>query len=224
MKTIKYGYIGEDEAQAKFLESILSKIIQYFNLETRFEFKKDEEYFTFITPLLRSQINRENINDLSRNVVDSNFIPFAVFGLIDYQQDVFFVIRDVDSTRFEKLEKMYQERIEQIIYQKQKNTSSSGLFSEEKIIIILPIHCIETWYMYEKWRRNKHHDQVLEDKFEMFGREVKNQFYGSRPNSQKKKNEIDEYSKSLNIDFLKANSESFRHFLTQIEAFLKQIQ
>jgi hypothetical protein len=221
MRKLKYGYVCEDEAQLKFLENILPKILIHLKFEAVFEFEKDRDYFTFIDTILKSKFaDRSNLNDLDRNIVDSNFLPFAVQGLIDYQQDIFFIVRDVDDSKLIKLEKIYQEKLEQII--NQKKNQSNQQFSEHKIIIVLPIHCIETWYMYEKWRRTKHHDQVLEDKFEMLGRGVKNKFYVDAKSKQRKEL-LDKYSNSLNVEFLKTHSESFCHFLYQLSNFLDNL-
>jgi hypothetical protein len=176
MKILKYAYIQEDYAQAKFLEEVLPKILDYYDLSAQFTFQKDEEYFKVIDSYLNTKYpNRKEIDDNDRNIVDSNYIVFIVQGLIQYEQDVFFVIRDVDDDRFEKLEEMFNQIRQEI---KEQNLST------DKIIIVLPIFCIETWYLYEKWRRKKHQDQVLEDKFESIRRKVKNRMYSKKPSEE----------------------------------------
>lgn len=213
MKILKYGFIQEDHAQAKFLEEVLAKILDYCDFSAQFTFQKDEEYFNVINAnLKRKYPNRKEILDNSRNIVDSNYIVFIVQGLIQYEQDIFFVIRDVDDDKFEKLEEMFNQRIQKIKGQD---------LSTDKIIIVLPIFCIETWYMYEKWRRKKHQDQVLEDKFESIGRKVKSRLHNKK-SSEDTMEILSDLAKYLDVDFLARHSDSFKHFINQMKDYLNK--
>ncbi|WP_028668914.1 hypothetical protein [Runella zeae] len=77
MKTLKYGFYGEDDAQKIFLTNYLKQLSQV-------KFELDEEF-----------CNRFRARN--KKQVDEKFREVSEQGLLWYQHDVFFVGRDLDS-------------------------------------------------------------------------------------------------------------------------------
>ncbi|GAA4019769.1 hypothetical protein GCM10022408_37370 [Hymenobacter fastidiosus] len=80
MKAIKYGYFGEDDAIRLFLHHYLKAVA----LGTPWYFELDEPF-------------SHRYQATNKKQVDSLFAEACQVGLSDYQQDCFFVGRDLDD-------------------------------------------------------------------------------------------------------------------------------
>jgi hypothetical protein len=200
MISLQYGYVLEDDAQAIFLENILPQIITYLGLDSSFTFVKDENYFDGSLITIATD----------RNKFEQTYVNLAENGLIDYQQDIFFIGRDTDNAEEFALNQMSEKIADKII--------AKGL-SISKVIILLPAQCSEYWFRYEKCRRLS---QTLENFEETRKKTIKHNVYGNA-NAIKRDELKHKFSSDVDIAFLAKHSFSFRHFLSQIEVFLKRI-
>ena len=96
-KKIKYGFYVEDEAQVIFLERVLPQILIYLKLTDQFEFEKDEAY--------TSIINLFPLDNGGRRCFDLTFKNNCEIGIVNYEQDVFILGRDLDKSTLFDLEK-----------------------------------------------------------------------------------------------------------------------
>lgn len=203
LKTIKYGFYVEDEAQAIFLENILPQIINHLKLEDSYSFEKDNLY--------TSVVNLFPLNHGGKTKFDKTFKRFCEIGIINYEQDVFFLGRDLDKATIYDLEKKISEMQE-----------SLGEFLKSKVIIFLPTRCTEHWLRYIK-ELKKTKNQDLSQKFEEQRNDtVKKNVYGRKKRVEQAQY-IHNLCQDINIAKLSQHAESFKHFVESIQIFLNRL-
>lgn len=195
MKTLKYGYFGEDNAQQLFLENYLSQLPIYLKLTEKVVFEKDE-YFK-----LKGE-NKPNVLKL--------FAEAAQKGLAYYQQDVFFVGVDSDDDEHGKLHSQMTKKL-------------FPAFKHQTFIFI-PVQCIEHWLLYLKFKK-EHPQSNKNETFERIARpEAKKRMYGfPRPVASKQAEIVITFTQNMDIEWLQARSESFSHFHSQVINFLEKV-
>ena len=146
----------------------------------------------------------------NKKQVDTKFAIVARTGLGWYNHEVFFVIRDVDSLQQAEFDKRYNHFAEEQI---------------DKLLIALPVQCIEHWLWYLKHKKD---NPALTKNISLESqprKKVKFVLYGYEDPPNELSNPIvDELSKSFDIDWLLQRSDSFKHFHNQVKAFLTQLQ
>lgn len=194
MKTLKYGYFGEDNAQQIFLENYLSQLPIYLTIGDKITFEKDE-YFK-----LKGE-NKPNVLKL--------FAEAAQRGLAYYQQDVFFVGVDSDD---EDHGKLYSQMVDKLFPAFKHRT-----------FIFIPVQCIEHWLLYLKFKK-EHPNSNKNEVYERVARpDAKERMYGSRRTvADKQAKIVAEFTQNMEIEWLKNRSDSFRHFHSQVIEFLKK--
>ncbi|MCU0447920.1 MAG: hypothetical protein MUE85_23720 [Microscillaceae bacterium] len=206
MQSLKYGYFVEDIAQAVFLESILPQIVDFLGQASNIEFLKDEKFAEEFTLVAEG-----------RNQFEKFCAEICEQGLTKFEQNIFFLARDAGAKQVEVFEEIYN------------RLTNSLLSHQNQVIIFVPIRCTEYWFRYIKERRKLDFNE--NSQIEIFEEQKKNRIKNNvypKDNEGKRLSEakillLNEYSQKVDIAFLAKHSFSFRHFLTQIETFLKRI-
>lgn len=191
MRQIKYGFYGEDDAHKIFLHNYLQQI----NNET-VSFERDEEF-----------CDRFRANN--KKQVDTKFAFVAREGLSNYQHDIFFVGRDIDS------------------HQKEQFNIRRKHFADENIqnlVLMLPVQCIEHWI----WHLKHHQDNPRSTKnvsLHMHPNKVaKREVYGyDDPPNAISNPIVDNLSSKFDVNWLESRSDSFRHFHYQVKTFINRL-
>jgi hypothetical protein len=126
MKILKYGYYGEDEAHRIFLGNYLEQLLNYLDKSEEISFNFDE-VFTY------------KFKGRNKSEVDARFAEAVQEGFTEFQHDLFFVGRDMDT----HLGNIFKDKI--ISMQSQLR----GDF-KDKTFLMIPVQCIEHWLWYMK--------------------------------------------------------------------------
>ncbi|MDB5239404.1 MAG: hypothetical protein JWP57_29 [Spirosoma sp.] len=189
MKQLKYGFYGEDDAHKIFLHNYLS------HFANELVFVRDDAFCW----KFRARTKKE---------VDDKFAEVAQRGLIWYQQQVFFVVRDVDSIQENEFTIRYSHFAEVRI---------------DKLLVALPVQCIEHWLWYLKQKKENpsltknislESQPRKKAKFEVYGFED--------PPNELSNPIVDDLSKQFDISWLESRSGSFKHFHSQVKIFVAQ--
>jgi hypothetical protein len=197
---IKYGYYVEDNAQAVLLENLLPQVLHFLELTDKYTFSKD---IAFAADYL-------TVAETGRNEFEQFFSDMCLIGIDEYQQDVFFLGRDLDKN-------------DTIYFQNKRSEIQDALrkICTEKTIIFLPIQCTEHWLRYIK-ELQKAENQDFTQKFEdQKKRAIKNNLYG-RKNRNEKEAYLEELCKQIDIHSLSMHSQSFKHLIDNIHTFLQK--
>ena len=198
MKTLKYGYFGEDNAQQLFLENYLSQLPAYLNLQGKIEFERDKSF-------------KLKGHD-KPNVV--KIFPEAIQSVLShYQQDAFFIGVDLDDGRMEEHTKLYRQITEKVT-----------VAYKNKTFIFIPVQCIEHWLLYLKFKK-EHPQSNKNEVFERVARpDAKKRMYGfPRPVASKQAEVVITFTQNMDIEWLQNRSKSFAHFHSQVINFLEQV-
>ncbi len=192
MSMIRYGFFGEDDAQRIFLRHYLTALTA--DLPHRFEF--DEAF-----ALRFRATNKKQVDDL--------FAEACTVGLSQYQQQCFFVGRDLDDHDHAAFTRKQQEMRQRL---QQRGVAA---------VLLLPVQCIEHWLWYLQWRKDNP-GQTRNISLETQPRpEAKLAVYNARKCSTKHSNPIVErLAAGLDINWLASRSASFLAFHTQVEEYL----
>ncbi|MCA0233863.1 MAG: hypothetical protein LCH91_25630 [Bacteroidetes bacterium] len=193
MRTLKYGFFGEDIAQQLFLENYLLQLPLILNEQVAFV--RDVDF------KLKGH-NKSNVIKLLSDAVQ--------IGLSQYHQDVFFVGVDSDDERMTEHKKQYLQITEQV-----------SLAHRDKTFIFIPVQCIEHWLLYLKFKK-EHPNSNKNEKYEQIARaDAKKKMYGNaRPVMDKQIGIVANCTQNMDIEWLIERSESFRHFHCQLIDFL----
>ena len=196
MNTVKYGFLVEDEAQKVFLQNYLNLLSAF--LKVNIIFQANEDF-----------IQRFRASD--RTQVDNRFIEAAIKGFSEYNLDVFFVGRDSDHFDDLLLRELYEKKLERI-----------GPQWRERIIILMPVQCIEHWLWYLQWKQENPSltkNISLETKTRP---EAKLQIYHTkRPSVEKTRFTVENLTKVFPIEYLESRSTSFVQFHQQTAHCIK---
>ena len=192
MSSIRYGFFGEDDAQRLFLQHYLTALMA--DSPHRFEF--DEAF-----ALRFRATNKKQVDDL--------FAEACTVGLSQYQQQCFFVGRDLDDHDPAAFSRKHQEM--RLLLEGRR----------VEAVLLLPVQCIEHWLWYLKWHR-ENPGQTKNVSFETQPRpEAKLAVYNARKCSTKHSNPIvEELAAGLDIDWLATRSASFLAFHTQVQEYV----
>ena len=199
MKILKYGYFGEDEAHRIFLANYLEKLIEHLG-------KSEELIFEF------DQMFSYNFKGRNKSEVDARFVEVVQEGFINYQQDIFFVGRDLDTFQRNEF--------------KDKITSMQGQLSDDfrdKTFLMIPVQCIEHWLWYMKIKIENPSSTKNESLESKPNKEAKIALYGSpKVSNEKSKPIVEEFSKGLDFEYLESRSESFKAFHSRVKKFIEK--
>ena len=155
-----------------------------------------------------------NLKEVIKRRVDALFAEAVQEGFITYQQDVFFVGRDLDT--FHRNE--FQDKI--TFMQSQLRDDF-----KHKTFLMIPVQCIEHWLWYMKIKVEKPSSTKNESLESKPNREAKIALYRSAKVSNKISIPIvEEYSKSLDFEYLVSRSESFREFHNWVKDFVMKLE
>jgi hypothetical protein len=199
MRELKYGYFGEDEAHRIFLANYLEQLVKYLG-------KSEELNFEF------DQMFSYKFRGRNKSEVDARFAEAAQEGFIEYQQDIFFVGRDLDAFQRNEF--------------KDKITSMQSQLRDdfkEKTFLMIPVQCIEHWLWYMKIKVESPSLTKNESLESKPNREAKVALYGNPKVSNEKSNPIvEEFSKMLDFEYLESRSESFNAFHSRVKKFIEK--
>jgi hypothetical protein len=199
MSILKYGYFGEDEAHRIFLANYLEQLVKHLG-------KSDELIFEF------DQMFSYKFRGRNRSEVDARFAEVVQEGFIEYQQDIFFVGRDLDAFQRNEF--------------KDKITSMQSQLRDdfkEKTFLMIPVQCIEHWLWYMKIKVESPSSTKNESLESKPNREAKIALYGNPKVSNEKSNPIvEEFSKVLDLEYLESRSESFNAFHSRVRKFTEK--
>lgn len=188
MKQFKYGFYGEDDAHKIFLQNYL----RHFDSDA-VAFVRDD-YFC------------GRFQARGKKMVDKNFAFVAREGLVNYQHDVFFVGRDIDSHQ----DAQFRQRHDYFVKEGIRN-----------LLLMLPVQCVEHWLWLLKYRQ-ENPASTKNVSFHMHpNKKAKLEVYGEEdPPNQVSNPIVETLTASFDISWLESRSESFRHFHKQVIAFL----
>lgn len=199
MRILKYGYFGEDEAHRIFLANYLEQLVKFMS-------KSEEIIFDFDVSFTFKYKGR------NKSDVDKLFAEAAQEGFIDYQQDLFFVGRDLDTFQRNEF--------------KDKITSMQSQLRDDfkdKTFLMIPVQCIEHWLWYMKIKVENPSSTKNESLESKPNREAKIALYGSpKVSNEKSKPIVEEYSKVLDFEYLESRSESFNAFHSLVKKFIEK--
>lgn len=192
MSALRYGFFGEDDAQRLFLQHYLAAIIG--ELPWRFEFDQKFAY---------------RFRGTNKKQVDDLFDEACQIGLSEYQQDCFFVGRDLDDydpAAFQQKQHEMQQRL------RERNTQA---------LLLIPVQCVEHWLWYLKWR-TENPSSTKNINLETQPRpEAKLALYNAKKCSTKHSNPIvEQLAAGMDADWLASRSASFLAFHTQVKNYL----
>ncbi|MFY7888292.1 MAG: hypothetical protein ACOVOW_05260 [Spirosomataceae bacterium] len=200
MNILKYGYFGEDEAHRIFLEKYLEQLVKYLNLENELIFDFDLE-FTY-------RFKARNKSD-----VDKLFAEAVQQGFISYQQDIFFVGRDLDTF-------LSSEFVE-------KSSSMNKQLGDkfrDKTFLMIPVQCIEHWLWYLKTKAENPTSTKNVSLESKPNKEAKIALYGSAKVSNNHSIPIvQELTNVIDIPHLESCSISFNAFHKQVIKFITNL-
>jgi len=150
------------------------------------------------------QIKATNDKEVETALPDATRLGFTKFSL-----DILFVGRDADSTDYKRIETL-----------KAKLTSLCQ--AHAKVILMLPVQCMEHWLLYLQWRRDNPSLTKNESLEHIMRTEAKLKIYGGKLKVEKQLEIADELLIELDVNWLETRSESFRHFHNQVIAFLEK--
>lgn len=190
MRILKYGFLGEDDAQKIFLKNYLASLN---SANYTFEF---DEYFP--------------IKARDRNSVLKRFAEAVQQGIAHYQQDVFFVGIDLDDFEQAKLQDLFEEMKRRL----------NPKFKEQICIFIpiqCIEHWL--WYLkVKKENPQSNKNERFEQQPRPRAKEVI--YGSKRPSNELSNPIVDSLSQNLDIAWLENRSESFKHFHKQVTIFL----
>jgi hypothetical protein len=194
MKTLKYGYFGEDSAQQIFLENYLGQLPDYLNLQGIIAFEKDATF---------------KLIGKDKPTVLKLFAEAVQKGLAHHDQDVFFIGVDSDDDDYRKLHSQMVGKLVPIF--------------QQQTFIFIPVQCIEHWLLYLKFKK-EHPQSNKNEVFERVARpDAKKRMYGfPRPVASKQAEIVITFTQNREIEWLENRSDSFRHFHSQVIDFLKK--
>lgn len=192
MRTISYGFFGEDSAQRVFLDSYLDRLNQEHKRVLRFQ---------------ASELFNRTFLGIDQRDIDRRVGAAAEqgFGLNQFKLQCLFVGRDLDSDAATA----YDHRVAVL-------HSSIPTSVHPKTLLLLPMQCIEHWVLYLKL--NEHDTEPLEA---LSNKAAQEQLYGvSKIASSHRKEVVRELTKDLRINWLANRSPTFKLFHQQVQAYL----
>jgi hypothetical protein len=197
MSILKYGYYGEDEAHRIFLANYLEQLVKYLGKSEELIFEFDQKF-------------SYKFRGRNKSEVDARFAEVVQEGFVEFQQDIFFVGRDLDT--FQSNE--FKDKI---------NSMRSQLrdYFKDKTFLMIPVQCIEHWLWYMKIKVGNPASTKNESLESKPNKEAKIALYGKPKVSNEKSNPIvEEFSKALDFEYLESRSESFNAFHSRVKSFI----
>lgn len=128
-------------------------------------------------------------------------------GFIKYGLSVLFVGRDADTTDHKRIEVL-------------KSKLTSLCQAHDKVILMVPVQCIEHWLLFLQWHRDNPTSTKNEPLEHIMRNDAKLKIYGGKLKVEKQLEKANELLINPDIDWLLQRSESFKHFHNQVKDFL----
>ena len=191
MRTARYGFFGEDDAQRLFLRHYLVAL----TAGQDFVFEEDRSF-----PLV----------GLNKSRVKAQFAEACELGLSQqYRHDCFFVgldLDDFDPSVFRETVAGMQARL------RDRDVSA---------ILLIPVQCIEHWLWYLRWRSENLRSTKNEPLETKTRKEAKINLYGTpKPATRISNPIVEQLAAGMDIAWLASRSASFLAFHTQVQQFL----
>lgn len=195
MSIIRYGFYGEDEAQRLFLHHYLAAL----RTEQPCLFEADEAF-------------AQRYRATNKKQVDNLFAEVCEIGLSLYQQQCFFVGRDLDDFQPAALAAKLTEMQQQLSW---RNSPA---------VLLVPVQCIEHWLWHLHWHHEnpaltKNHSLETKPR-----KDAKIALYGTpNPSIRHSSPIVERIASDMDIDWLCSRSPSFGAFHRQVQAFLADV-
>lgn len=150
------------------------------------------------------KIKANNDKEVEDALPDATRQGFTKFGL-----NILFVGRDADTTDGKRIEDL-------------KTKLTSLCQAHDKVVLMVPVQCIEHWLLYLKWHRENPTSTKNEPQERVIRAEAKLRIYGGKLKVEKQLEKANEILTELDVDWLESRSDSFKHFHNQVKAFLSQ--
>lgn len=155
---------------------------------------------------------RWRIHAANAKEVDDSIPDATRLGFVRYNLDILIVGRDADSIDHRRIETL------------KTNLHTSCSYHHPKVVLMVPVQCIEHWLLYIK-RHTENPGSTKNETLEPVKRpECKKLVYGD---AKKPDNQViiaSELLAHLDVNWLVSRSESFKHFHQQVETFIQQNQ
>ncbi len=148
------------------------------------------------------RIHASNAKEVDDSVADATRLGFIKFGL-----DVLIVGRDADTIDLKRI-KTLRDALHESCGQHQP-----------KVVLMVPVQCIEHWLLYVKRHRDNPTFSKNEPLESIPRTDSKNQVYGGIKNTDKQVKIATEILKAFDADWLEQRSDSFKHFHNQVRVF-----
>lgn len=150
------------------------------------------------------RIYATNAKEVDDSVADATRLGFTQFGL-----DVLIVGRDADKTDPKLIDEL-----------KSKLLISCG--KHPKVVLMVPVQCIEHWLLYVK-RHRDNPTSTKNESLETISRiESKKLIYGSITKPDRQVEIASELLTDFDVNWLESRSDSFKHFHNQVKTFINQ--
>jgi len=191
MRTVSYSIVCEDAAHYFFVKRLLD--ICRFN---DVAFLMNEECYT----RYKCATKKEVVNGY-KSIANQAFRQFPIQLLI--------VLIDYDDKPKETFAAYHKEL-------------SGPIFADikDKVVIAIPVRCIEHWLRYLKWKEDNPDSTKNESMEDENRADSKQAVYGSRkPSKDKTETIVNDLLKAEYMTWLTTRSESFNHFYIEMGAF-----
>lgn len=199
--TLTYGFFGEDEGQARFLEQYLLKVAVLYPVS----FQAHAWY-------------SKKFKGVNNKGVDKGFREawLAGFGQAQYRLDCLFIGRDLDADTSTIRAERLSWFVDQIVGIDRSDWRASTIF-------ILPMQCIEHWLLALQRHADGRLAKDCRDLESILNDAVKREVYDEHPRipvEQTKDELVTELAAGLDIEWLADVSESFRFFHQDVVAYI----
>ncbi len=196
MRTLIYGFFGEDSAQRVFLENYLHALNKTYKPQ-QLQFRASTQF--------NQQFQGDDKRGVDRGV---RIAAEQGFGLSRFGLNCLFIGRDLDSDSADA----YAHRL--AVLQKEIPVSLHS-----RSLLMLPMQCIEHWVLYVK--ENKHDWLPLES---LSNKAAQDMVYnGNLLASSRRKEIVQELTKDLRVKWLANRSPTFNLFHQQVENYLYKL-
>ncbi|TAE31088.1 MAG: hypothetical protein EAZ91_08915 [Cytophagales bacterium] len=150
------------------------------------------------------RIYATNAKEVDDSAADATRLGFTKFGL-----DVLIIGRDADKTDPKLIDEL-----------KTKLLTSCG--RNPKVVLMVPVQCIEHWLLYIKRHRDNPTSTKNESLETILRPDSKKLVYGEIKKPDKQVEIASELLIDFDVSWLESRSDSFKHFHKQVQTFIKQ--
>ncbi|MBX7155135.1 MAG: hypothetical protein U0Y96_03150 [Candidatus Kapaibacterium sp.] len=205
---MKYRFVvlAEDVACEEFIIAFLS---DYATQHSGMLKNTSEEAYSF------EQDKKFYITVRDKTAIDKKLKEACKSAFIEYDVHIFFSVRDVDTHEQTHFNKLYANHSSDVP-DKYKN----------RVVITLPVRCIETWlWMIKEQKEAPHSNKNLNNLEKQNDKTAKQNVYGKKHTQEDRKIRIRSICKDVNYSKLKTDSPiSFRKFYEDFENVLQHLK